>query len=85
MTERQIERLDIIKQLIGSIESTGETHIDDIVVANLDFAEKVIFDLVGQLVINAKYTGYEQSRIDISSKSQSIITEILELICSGQN
>ena len=28
MTERELERLEIVNQLIGNIEGVGESHID---------------------------------------------------------
>lgn len=42
-TERQEERLSIINNLVGNIEGFGETNIDEIALANIDFAY-VIFD-----------------------------------------
>lgn len=37
ITERQQERIDIIKQLIGHINGIGETNYDNKSLENLDF------------------------------------------------
>lgn len=76
MTEREQERLDIIKQLIGSIKGIGETNYDNKVLNNLDFAEFVIYELINDLLYNAKYERYEDSKLNIQEKSIEIIKNI---------
>ncbi len=76
MTEREQERLNIIKQLIGDIKGIGETNYDKKVLNNLDFAEFVIYELINDLLYNAKYEGYEGSKLDIQEKSIEIIKNI---------
>lgn len=79
MTERQRERQFIINTLIGPMESTGESHVDSMVLDNMDFAEDVILYLVDTLARNAEYKGYEKSRIDIAARSQVILRNIREI------
>lgn len=76
MTEKEQERLDIIKQLIGGIKGIGETNYDKRVLSNLNFAEFVIYELINDLLYNAKYEGYEGSKLDIQEKSIEIIKNI---------
>ena len=79
MTERQRKRQFIINTLIGPMESTGESHVDSMVLDNMDFAEDVILYLVDTLARNAEYKGYEKSRIDIAARSQVILRNIGEI------
>lgn len=76
MTEKEQERLDIIKQLIGGIKGIGETNYDNKVLDNLNFAEFAIYELINDLLYNAKYEGYEDSKLDIKEKSIEIIKNI---------
>lgn len=71
MTEREQEKLDIIKQLIGGIKGIGETNYDKKVLDNLDFVEFVIYELINDLLYNAKC-----SKLDIQEKSIEIIKNI---------
>ena len=84
MTERQKERQSIINSLIGPIESTGESHVDSMVLDNMDFAEDVILYLVDTLARNAEYKGYEKSRIDIAARSQVALKNIRETVDSWE-
>lgn len=76
MTEKEQERLDILKQLIGGIKGIGETNYDKRVLSNLNFAEFIIYELINDLLYNAKYEGYEGSKLDIQEKSIEIIKNI---------
>lgn len=80
MTERELERLEIVNQLIGNIEGVGESHIDKYALKNIDFASVVLEDMIDSLVENAKYEGFEASRIEIKEKSKTVINDILEII-----
>ena len=84
MTERQRERQSIINTLIGPMENTGESHVDSMVLDNMDFAEDVILYLVDTLARNAEYKGYEKSRIDIAARSQVILRNIREITDSWE-
>lgn len=80
MTERELERLDIIKQLIGNTMSIGETNSDKIALRNVDFASAVLEELITPIVDNSRYEGYEASRLEIKERSQVVIRDILEII-----
>lgn len=82
MTERQKERQSIIISLVGSIEGLGESHVDNKVLDNMDFAEDVILYFIDILVRNIAYKGYEKSRIDIAARSQEILRNIIEMMDS---
>lgn len=84
MNERQRERQSIINTLIGPIESTGQSHLDNRVLENMDFAEDVILYLVDTLARNAEYSGYEKSRIDIAARSQVALRNIREITDSWE-
>lgn len=60
MTERQKERQSIIISLIGPVEGIGESHVDNRVLENMDFAEDVILYFIDILARNAAYKGYEK-------------------------
>ena len=62
-TERQEERLSIINNLVGNIEGFGETNIDEKALANIDFAYAALYQILEQFINNARYSGYEKSRI----------------------
>ena len=53
MTERQKERQSIIISLIGPVEGIGESHVDNKVLENMDFAEDVILYFIDILARNA--------------------------------
>ena len=82
MTERQKERQSIIISLIGPVEGIGESHVDNRVLENMDFAEDVILYFIDILARNAAYKGYEKSRIDIVARSQKILRNIIEMMDS---
>lgn len=82
MTERQKERQSIIISLIGPVEGIGESHVDNRVLENMDFAEDVILYFIDILARNAAYKGYEKSRIDIAAMSQKILRNIIEMMDS---
>lgn len=72
ITERQQERIDIIKQLIGHINGIGETNYDNKSLENLDFLRLLLDNLRDVLVENANYEGYEASRLDIKRETLKI-------------
>lgn len=80
MTERELERLRIIKQLIGSIEGIGETNHDKKALSNIDFASVILEELIDSFVDNSRYKGFEASRIEIKKRSETVIRDILEII-----
>lgn len=80
MTEREYERLRIIKQIIGSIEGIGETNHDKKALSNIDFASAVLEELIDSFVDNSRYKGFEGSRIEIKERSETVIRDILEII-----
>ena len=80
MTEREYERLRIIKQIIGSIEGIGETNHDKKALGNIDFSSAVLEELIDSLVGNSRYKGFEASRIEIKERSETVIRDILEII-----
>lgn len=80
MTERELERLKIINQLIGNIEGVGESHIDKEALKNIDFASMVLEGAIYTIVKNAEYEGFEASRIEIKERSETVIKDILEII-----
>lgn len=78
MTERQMERVAIIEQIIGNIESCGETNSDKKALQNLKFAEEVIFRLIESLVRNSENNSYEFSVQEIRRESIEILKYIQE-------
>ena len=78
MTERQMERVAIIEQIIGNIESCGETNSDKKALQNLKFAEEVIFRLIESLVRNSEDNSYEFSVQEIRRESIKILKYIQE-------
>lgn len=82
MTERQKERQSIIISLIGPVEGIGESHVDNRVLENMDFAEDVILYFIDILARNAAYKGYGKSRIDIAARSQEVLRNIIEMMDS---
>ena len=82
MTERQKERQSIIISLVGPVEGIGESHVDNKVLENMDFAEDVILYFINILARNAAYKGYEKSQIDIAARSQELLRNIIEMMDS---
>lgn len=82
MTERQKERQSIIISLVGPVEGIGESHVDNKVLENMDFAEDTILYFIKTLERNAEYKGYEKSRIDIAARSQEVLRNIIEMMDS---
>ena len=78
MTERQMERVAIIEQIIGNIESCGETNSDKKALQNLKFAEEVIFRLIESLIRNSEDNSYEFSVQEIRRESIEILKYIQE-------
>lgn len=72
ITERQQERIDIIKQLIGHVDGIGETNYDNKSLENLDFLRLLLDNLRDVLWENANYEGYEASRLDIKRETLKI-------------
>ena len=79
MTERQMERVAIIEQIIGNIESCGETNSDKKALQNLRFAEEVIIRLTESLVRNSENNSWEFSVQEIRSESIKILKYIREM------
>ncbi len=79
MTERQTERVAIIEQIIGNIESCGETNSDKKALQNLKFAEEVIIRLTESLVRNSENNSWEFSVQEIRSESIKILKYIREM------
>lgn len=79
MTERQMERVAIIEQIIGNIESCGETNSDKKALQNLKFAEEVIIRLTESLVRNSENNSWEFSVQEIRSESIKILKYIREM------
>lgn len=80
MTERQMERVAIIEQIIGNIESCGETNSDEKALQNLKFAEEVIFRLIESLIGNSENNSCEFSVQEIREESIKILKYIQEVI-----
>lgn len=79
MTEREMERVAIIEQIIGNIESCGETNSDKKALQNLKFAEEIIIRLIESLVRNAEDDSYEFSVQEIRKESVKILKYIQEM------
>ena len=79
MTERQMERVAIIEQIIGNIESCGETNSDKRALQNLELAEEVIIRLIEILVRNSEDNSYEFSVQEIRKESIKILKYIQEM------
>ena len=79
MTERQMERVAIIEQIIGNIESCGETNSDKKALQKLKFAEEVIIRLTESLVRNSENNSWEFSVQEIRSESIKILKYIREM------
>ncbi len=80
MTERQLERLDIIEQLIGNTRGIGETNAENKALSNIDFAAAVLEDIITSLAENARYDGFEASRQEIRNKSKTVLKDIVDII-----
>lgn len=80
MTERELERLRIVNQLIGNIEGVGESNSDKKALSNINFANMVLGSAIYTIVKNARYEGFEASRIEIKERSETIIKGIMEII-----
>ena len=80
MTERELERIDIIKMLIGNIRGIGESNSDEKALNNIDFLNEVLIELLEPLVINAEYDGFEASRQEIAKKSKYVLDGIAEFV-----
>ena len=80
MTERQMERTAIIEQIIGNIESCGETNSDKKALQNLEFAEEIIIRLIESLIRNSENNSYEFSVQEIKKESIKILKYIQEMI-----
>ena len=79
MTERQMERVAIIEQIIGNIESCGETNSDKRALQNLELAEEVIIRLIESLVRNSEDNSYEFSVQKIKERSMRSLKYIQEI------
>ena len=79
MTERQMERVAIIEQIIGNIESCGETNSDKRALQNLELAEEVIIRLIESLVRNSEDNSYEFSVQKIKERSIRSLKYIQEI------
>ena len=79
MTERQMERVAIIEQIIGNIESCGETNSDERALQNLKFAEEIIIRLIESLIRNSEDNSYEFSVQEIRKESIKILKYIREV------
>lgn len=79
MTERQMERVAIIEQIIGNIESCGETNSDKRALQNLKFAEEIIIRLIESLIRNSEDNSYEFSVQEIRRESIKILKYIREV------
>lgn len=79
MTEREMERVAIIEQIIGNIESCGETNSDKKALQNLGLAEEVIIRLIESLVRNSEDNSYEFSVQEIRKESIKILKYIQEM------
>ena len=77
-TERQEERLSIISSLVGNIEGYGETNIDKKALENIDFAYDALYGILKQFINNARYSGFEGSRIDLKVKSIEALESLKE-------
>ena len=80
MTERQMERVAIIEQIIGNIESCGETNSDKKALQNLEFAEEITNRLIESLIRNSENNSYEFSVQEIRKESIKILKYIQEMI-----
>ena len=80
MTERQMERVAIIEQIIGNIESCGETNSDKKALQNLKFAEEITNRLIESLIRNSENNSYEFSVQEIRKESIKILKYIQEMI-----
>lgn len=80
MTERELERIEIIKQIIGNTRGIGETNADNKALENIDFVNEVLVEILEPLVINAEYEGFEESRQEIAEKSKYVLKGIAEFI-----
>lgn len=79
MTERQMERVTIIEQIIGNIESCGETNSDKRALQNLKFAEEIIIRLIEGLVRNSEDNSWGFSVQEIRNESIKILKYIQEM------
>lgn len=79
MTERQMERVAIIEQIIGNIESCGETNSDKKALQNLKFVEEIIIRLIESLVRNSENNSCEFSVQEIRKESIKILKYIQEM------
>lgn len=79
VTERQMERVAIIEQIIGNIESCGETNSDKKALQNLKFAEEIIIRLIESLVRNSGNNSWEFSVQEIRDESIKILKYIQEM------
>lgn len=79
VTERQMERVAIIEQIIGNIESCGETNSDKKALQNLKFAEEIIIRLVESLVRNSENNSWGFSVQEIRDESTKILKYIQEM------
>lgn len=82
MTDRELERIDIIKMLIGNTKGIGESNADEKALNNIDFANEVLAEILEPLVLNAEYDGFEASRQEIAEKSRFVLNGIAEFIKS---
>ena len=80
MTERQMQRVAIIEQIIGNIESCGETNSDKKALQNLEFAEEITIRLIESLIRNSENNSYEFSVQEIRKESIKILKYIQETI-----
>ena len=80
VTERQMERVAIIEQIIGNIESCGETNSDKKALQNLEFAEEITIRLIESLIRNSENNSYEFSVQEIKKESIKILKYIQEMI-----
>ena len=75
-----MERAAIIKQIIGNIESCGETNSDKKALQNLEFAEEITIRLIESLIRNSENNSYEFSVQEIKKESIKILKYIQEMI-----
>lgn len=82
MSERELERIDIIKMLIGNTRGIGDSNADKKALDNIDFANEVLIEILNPLVVNAEYDGCEASRQEIAGKSRYVLEGISEFVKS---
>ena len=68
-------KVEVIDEFIGVLQPYGDTNYDREVEENIDLAREVLDIILGKLIENTYYDGYEGSCLDVKEKSIKLLKD----------